>query len=77
MTHVERGELAIEAVRSTPSVWAIGAWLLGIPVEKWVAIVGLVFICIQIGGYLWRLRRDMFREREREASRLPPPDSKG
>lgn len=49
---------------------------MGIPVEKWVAVAGLIFICIQTGGYLWRLRRDMLHEREREASRLPPPDSK-
>ena len=75
MTPAGRAGLASEAVRAAPSMGAIGAWLMGIPVEKWVAVAGLIFISIQTGGYLWRLRRDMLHEREREASRLPPPDS--
>lgn len=54
-----------------PSVAAVTAWAAGLTVEKWLGILGIVFLALQIMGYLWRLRRDMRREEERRASRMP------
>jgi len=54
-----------------PSLAAILTWVLQIPVEKWLAYLGLLFLLLQMVGYLWRLRRDMRREEERQLSRLP------
>ena len=59
-------------LEATPSLAAIFAWLAGVPVEKWVALAGLVFILLQIVGYVWRLRRDVRREAMR-VSRGDPP----
>lgn len=70
MTPSNKEYLASEVLKAAPSLGAIGAWLVGIPLERWVAIAGLVFICIQAVGYLWRLRRDMRIERERVARSL-------
>lgn len=56
---------------AAPSVAAVTAWLAGLTVEKWLGILGILFIVLQIVGYLWRLRRDMRREDERRASRMP------
>lgn len=61
------------AIDALPSVAAIVTWLAGIPVEKWAATAGLVFIVMQCIGYLWRLRRDMAHERERYLRQEPPP----
>lgn len=55
-----------------PSAAAVIAYVLAVPVEKWLAFLGVLFLLLQMIGYLWRLRRDMRREQERiEASRLP------
>lgn len=55
-----------------PSLTAVIAWLLAIPVEKWLAFFGVLFLVLQMIGYLWRLKRDMRREQERiDASRVP------
>lgn len=68
-------ELAGQVVQATPSLGAIYLWVAGVPVEKWAAVAGLVFIAVQVVGYLWRLRRDMRHEQERvdaiRASRMP------
>lgn len=55
-----------------PSLTVVIAWLLAIPVEKWLAFFGVLFLVLQMIGYLWRLKRDMRREQERiDASRMP------
>lgn len=54
-----------------PSVAAVTAWVAGLTVEKWLGVLGIVFLALQIVGYLWRLRRDMRREDDRRASRMP------
>ena len=55
-----------------PSLTVVIAWLLAIPVEKWLAFFGVLFLVLQMIGYLWRLKRDMRREQERiDASRVP------
>lgn len=56
--------LAWEAL---PSLAAVATWMLEIPVEKWLAYLGLVFLVLQIAGYVWRLRRDMKREARESA----------
>ena len=48
-----------------PSLTVVIAWLLAIPVEKWLAFFGVLFLVLQMIGYLWRLKRDMRREQER------------
>lgn len=63
-----RQEIAGQTVQALPSLGAIYMWVAGVPVEKWAAVAGLVFILVQTAGYLWRLRRDIRRERERTAA---------
>ncbi len=54
-----------------PSSAAVFAWLLGLSIEKWLGLFGITFLALQMAGYLWRLRRDMRREEERQSSRMP------
>jgi hypothetical protein len=61
-----------QAVQAAPSLAAILSWLLGMTVEKWLALAGIFFIALQAAGYIWRLRRDIRRESERRRSSLPP-----
>lgn len=68
MVPQQRQEMIAQTVQAAPSLGAIYLWLAGITVEKWAALVGLLFLVVQTGGYLWRLRRDMRIERERRAA---------
>ncbi len=62
-----------QGAASLPSLGAIGAYLLGVPVEKWAATAGLVFIVLQAVYMLWKWRRDIRREDERLRRGEPPP----
>lgn len=57
-----------DMIQAIPSAGAIVIWLLAIPVEKWAAFAGLVFILLQALYMLWRWRRDIIRERARVAA---------
>ena len=63
----------IQGVASLPSWAAILTWLLGVPIEKWAALGGLVFILVQTAYLLWKWRRDHKREAERIARNEAPP----
>lgn len=63
----------VQTLNALPSLYMIYAWFESIPIEKWAAFAGFLFILAQLIGYLWRLRRDMRIERERQSSR--PPDA--
>lgn len=66
-------DAAVQGAASLPSVAAIVTWLLGVPVEKWVALAGLLFIGLQAAYMAWKWRRDIRRERERLRRGDPPP----
>lgn len=64
-----------QGAASLPSMAAIAAWLLGVPLEKWVALAGLMFILLQAAYMGWKWRRDIRREDERLRRGEPPPPS--
>lgn len=66
-----------QTIQSLPSVGAIALWLAGKDIQWWAALMGLLFIALQIGYVGWKWMRDIRREREREpvlASRLTDDD---
>ena len=54
-----------QSVQALPSLGAIFIWFSGKDVNWWAAVIGLLFIILQIGYLLWKWRRDIRRERER------------
>ncbi len=54
-----------QAVQAVPSLGAIALFLAEKDVQWWAAVLGLVFIGLQILYVAWRWRRDIRRERER------------
>lgn len=78
MTPEAKHDAAVQGAASLPSLGAIFAWLAGVPVEKWAALAGLVFIVLQAVYLLWKWRRDMRREDERlRKGEAPPTTDKG
>lgn len=73
MTPEQKHDAISQSAASLPSFGAIMAWLLGVPIEKWVAVAGLLFILIQAGYMVWKWRRDVRREAERIKRHDPPP----
>lgn len=64
-----------QTVQSLPSLGAIFLWVTGKNLEWWAALLGLLFIAIQIGYVTWKWARDIKRERERvQSSRLHDED---
>lgn len=66
-----------QAVQSLPSIGAILIWLSGKDINWWAAFVGTLFILAQLVYMLWRWRRDIRIENERQAGlhdRLPTDD---
>lgn len=64
-----------QTVQSLPSLGAIFLWVTGKNLEWWAALLGLLFIAIQIGYVTWKWARDIKRERERvQASRFLQDD---
>lgn len=59
-------EAASQIVAAAPSVAAVTAPLLGVHLQLWLQILGLVFIALQIGYLVWKWRRDIKREEDRE-----------
>ena len=55
-----------QSIQSLPSVGAILIWLSGKDINWWAAALGLLFIALQILYMLWKWRRDIRRERERQ-----------
>ncbi len=73
MTPESKHDMVAQGWQAVPSLVAIGAWVAGLTIEKWVGLVGIGFIVLQSLGYVWRWRRDIKREAERIARHEPPP----
>lgn len=58
-----------QSVQAIPSLGAILLFITEKDVNWWAALVGLVFILVQLLYVLWKWRRDIRRERAREAVR--------
>lgn len=56
-----------QAIQSLPSIGAIVIYLSGKDVNWWAAVLGMVFILVQLFYVLWRWRRDIRRENERSS----------
>ena len=54
-----------QSVQSLPSLTAIALWLAGKDIQWWAAVMGLLFIALQIGYVAWKWMRDIRIERER------------
>lgn len=57
-----------QSVQALPSIGAILIWLSGKDVNWWAAVIGMLFIVVQLLYVLWKWRRDIRRERERIAA---------
>lgn len=67
-------DLAVQAAQAAPSVAAIIATkVLNLDVQSWLGLFGIGFIALQAAYLVWKWRRDVKREREREAAGTPPP----
>jgi len=73
VTPQAKHDAAVQGAAALPSVGAIATWVLGVPIEKWAAVAGILFIGLQALVVLWRWRRDIRRERERIRRGEPPP----
>ena len=73
MNHEAKHDALVQGAASIPSWAVIMTWLLGVSIEKWAAVAGIVFIGLQCGYLLWKWRRDHNRESERIARNGPPP----
>lgn len=47
-----------DMLASAPSFGAILIWLWGVPIEKWAALAGLLFIVLQAAHRIWRWRNE-------------------
>ena len=63
-----------DSLVAVPSVGAAVIWLWSVPVEKWAAFAGLLFIVLQIVHRLWRWRNEAH---DREHGRPTPPTDRG
>lgn len=54
-----------QTIQSIPSVGAIVLYLSGKDVNWWAAVLGMVFILVQLFYVVWKWRRDIRRESER------------
>lgn len=60
-------ELVTQAVIAAPSVTAILVTkVLGLHINDWLGLLGIGFLALQAAGYLWRWRRDIRIEKERQ-----------
>jgi hypothetical protein len=66
-------DMLTQGPASIPAFAAVMSWLFGVPLEKWVALAGLVFLILQSAFLLWKWRRDHRREIERIRAGEPPP----
>lgn len=55
-----------QTIQAAPSLGAILIWLSGKDINWWAATFGLLFIILQILYMLWKWRRDIRREDERQ-----------
>lgn len=60
-----------QSIQALPSIGAIVIFLSGKDVNWWAAVLGMIFIAVQLAYALWRWRRDIRRERERIAATRP------
>ena len=51
------------SVQAMPSIGAILIWFSGKDVNWWAAVLGMVFIAVQLLYVLWKWRRDIRRDR--------------
>ncbi|WP_349745247.1 hypothetical protein [Roseateles cavernae] len=56
-----------QSIQAIPSVGAILLFFTEKDVNWWAAFIGLLFIFVQLLYVLWKWRRDIRRERVREA----------
>lgn len=63
-----------QSVQALPSIGAILIYLSGKDVNWWAAVIGMLFIVVQLLYVLWKWRRDIRRERERVAASRAPDE---
>lgn len=56
-----------QTIQSLPSIGAIALYLSGKDVNWWAAVLGMVFILVQLFYVLWKWRRDIRRENDRNS----------
>lgn len=61
-----RSEGATNALQATPSLTALALWVGGKDINFWVGVGGLFFILLQCAYLLWKWRRDLRHDRERQ-----------
>lgn len=69
MSPETKHEIGVQAALGTPSAIAV-LWtkFLGLTIDNWLGISGIIFIALQAGYLLWRWWRDLKRARREDES---------
>lgn len=51
-------EAASGVVQAAPSAAAVGIWLTGIELQWWAALLGVIFLLMQIAHFAWKWYRE-------------------
>lgn len=57
-------DTASAALQSAPSLSMLLAWLVGLPVQTWLAITSIAFIGLQAAYLIWKWRREARKGRK-------------
>ena len=76
MNSEAKQDMVVQGLASVPSGTALMTWLIGLPIEKWLAAAGFGFILLPAVYLLWRWRIRARHEAERLRNGAPPsPDT--
>jgi hypothetical protein len=62
-------DAAVQIANSAPAATFVGLTFAGVPIQDWVALLGGVFILVQVGYLIWKWQRDAKIERDRQDDR--------
>lgn len=66
MTPENRHDTLLQVATAAPAGIAVVATkVLGLTIENWVGICGILFLVLQAAYLVWKWRRDILRERRR------------
>lgn len=65
----EHKDAVLQTLQATPAVTAVWAVINDLSIENWLGISGIIFLVLQAMYLMWKWRRDIKRERDREVFR--------
>lgn len=49
-----KSDAASSAVQAAPSAAALGMWFTGVELQWWAALLGVIFLLLQISHFCWK-----------------------